>query len=237
VVPAYNEVTRLRLTVTELVEEAEHADLCYQVIIVNDGSVDGTAEVAEDLARERPGAISVIHQPVNLGVGRAFLAGLNVTDKRFITLVPGDNAFARSGIARLFAAAGSAELIVTYRSNPQARTFLRRWLSRFATLTLRLISGRAVRDAHSMFIYPVDVVRQFRFSAGYGYHMETLSRMLLVARTVREIPVELNPKPDASSGVMKVRTLLVLGATAVRLLLLRITGRLVPRELAIAAGH
>jgi hypothetical protein len=95
-----------------------------------------------------------------------------------------------------------------------------------ATLLLKLISGRAIRDAHSLFVYPVAVVRTMVFSTGYGYHMETLARLLLTVERFEELSVELNPKPDASSGVMKIRTLVILGATVLRLFHLRLTGRL-----------
>jgi glycosyltransferase involved in cell wall biosynthesis len=130
VVPAFKE-RRLRPTVRELVEEARNSQLDFEIIIVDDGSTDNTASVAEHLKSELPDVLRVIRQPVNQGVGRAFECGLKLASCRFITLVPGDNAFARTGIARIFGAVGSADLIVSYRSNPSARTFLRRWLSRF----------------------------------------------------------------------------------------------------------
>jgi len=226
VVPAYNEQDRLVKTVNEIVEVADKVLTSWELILVNDGSTDRTREVAESLRDIRPGEIQILDLQQNKGVGNAFLLGLSKASKEFITLIPGDNAFTISGVRTLFSSVGDAELVISYRSNPAARTFLRRWLSRFATLVLRLISGRQIRDAHSMFVYPVKVARQFKFSPGYGYHMETLSRMLLIANSVKEVPVELNPKPDASSGVMRMQTLYILGSTALRLLWLRITGRL-----------
>lgn len=227
VVPAYNEQNRLAKTVNEISEIADEVLTSWEIILVNDGSTDRTLEIASSLKDARPNNIQILDLPKNKGVGNAFLLGLGKASKEFITLIPGDNAFAMSGIRTLFSFVGDAELVISYRSNPAARTFFRRWLSRFATLVLRLISGRQIRDAHSMFVYPVRAVRKFKFSPGYGYHMETLSRMLLIANSLKEVPVELNPKPDASSGVMRMRTLCILGSTAIHLLWLRVTGRLV----------
>lgn len=226
VVPAYNEVTKLDVTVTEILQSASKLLSSCEVIIVNDGSVDGTGAVADALVELNKPQVKVIHLTENKGVGNAFALGLQLANYSYITLVPGDHAFAKSGIDRLFGRVGAADLLVTYRANPNARTFLRRQLSRLATLLMKLISGRVVRDAHSLFVYPVAVARKIDFSTGYGYHMETLARLLLTVERFEELPVELNPKPDASSGVMKIKTLVKLGLTVLRLAVLRLSGNL-----------
>lgn len=226
VVPAYNEVTKLNVTASEILQSASNLLDRYEVIIVNDGSADGTAGVADALAEINRTHVKVIHLTENKGVGNAFAMGLRQASYQYITLIPGDHAFAKSGIDRLFGRVGAADLLVTYRANPNARSFLRCWLSRLATLLMKLLSGRAIRDAHSLFVYPVSVVRMISFSTGYGYHMETLARLLLTVERFEELPVELNPKPDESSGVMKIRTLVILGVTVLRLFYLRLTGRL-----------
>lgn len=72
VIPTYNEAENLpRL--------ADHLwglpGLSTRLLIVDDGSPDGTGAIAEDLARTRPGGISVIHRPGKLGLGTAYLTG------------------------------------------------------------------------------------------------------------------------------------------------------------------
>ncbi len=222
VVPAYNEEAKLATTVREALAEAARALDAYEVIVVNDGSADGTGAVADELARAHP-AVRVVHQPVNRGVGAAYAVALAMARHEFLTLVPGDNAFHRSGLRAVFECVGQAELIVTYRCNMQLRTPLRRLLSRCATLAIRILTGCPLRDAHSMFVFPVDRARQIDAGTGYGYHMTALSTLLQRVDSYLEMPVALNPKPDASSGVMRTRTLLALGATLLRLYARRFT--------------
>lgn len=60
-----------------------------QVVTVDDGSRDGTGEVADALAREDP-AFTVVHHPVNLGMGRAIRSGYAAARCEFVTQLPGD---------------------------------------------------------------------------------------------------------------------------------------------------
>jgi len=229
VIPAYNEEERLGRTVREAQQCATRALDEYEILIVDDGSTDGTLAIAESFAAELPDTVSVRHFPVNRGVGAAYVECLKAAKFPYLTLIPGDNAFNSEGLERVFAMVGEYELVVSYRSNPRARTYLRRLLSVLATRLVRGITGRPVRDAHSLFIFPVALARQIPVSPDYSYHLESLCRLLLMAKDYVEVPIELNPKPDASSGVMRVRTLYRLGRTVVKLYALRLMGRLMDK--------
>ncbi|MBE9116871.1 glycosyltransferase family 2 protein [Lusitaniella coriacea LEGE 07157] len=215
IVPAYNEESTLGITVTEILSIAPKILDTYEVIIVNDGSTDDTAITADYLAQQHS-CVSVIHQPTNRGVGAAYIAGLGAAQYEYLTLVPGDNAFNAAGIEALFKAVGTAELLVSYRSNMKVRTPLRHFLSIACTLSMQLLTGRPIRDAHSLYVYPVALARQIKVNPGYGYHIESLSKMLLRAESYKEVQVWLNPRPDESSGVMKPRVIFSLIATMLR---------------------
>jgi glycosyltransferase involved in cell wall biosynthesis len=215
VVPAWNEAGRLRTTVEEVVAVARRTLTDFEVIIVNDGSSDGTAAVAEDLAR-RYACVSVIHHPRNLGVGAAYHSGLSRARFPFLTLIPGDHAFHQSSLDKLFSLVGQVPMIVTYRANPQARSPLRRMLSRWCTVAVCVVAGRAIRDAHSLYVFPVVEARQVPRNVGYGYHIEMLSTLLRGGLEFTEIPVWLNPRPDRSSKVMRLSVLTRLLATLTR---------------------
>jgi glycosyltransferase involved in cell wall biosynthesis len=222
IVPAYNEAARLATTVTEILHEAMRALDTFEVIIVNDGSSDATGTVADELAREHA-AVKVIHQPINRGVGAAYYTALEQAAYDYLTLVPGDNAFHWSGLRTLFGAVGEADLIISYRANIEARTPLRRLLSRTCTCVMRHLTGCPIRDTHSMFVFPVAQARRLRPSSGYGYHMDALATLLQRVGSYREVPVVLNPKPDASSRVMRLRPLASLVWTVLGLYVRRLT--------------
>ncbi len=70
VIPVYNE----RNTIAQIVERVQRVNLPMEIILVDDGSTDGTRELLEDLRREQPN-LTVILQPRNMGKGRALRAG------------------------------------------------------------------------------------------------------------------------------------------------------------------
>ncbi|CCQ50014.1 glycosyltransferase family 2 protein [Crocosphaera watsonii] len=215
IVPAYNESDKIEVTVKEIINVAAETLDEYEILIVNDGSTDNTGVVADNLASQYK-KVSVIHQETNRGVGAAYIAGLWAANYEYLTLVPGDNAFHISGIENLFEAVGTAELVVSYRNNMQVRTLLRRLLSIACTLSMQILTGCRIRDAHSLYVYPVFLARQIRVNPGYGYHIESLSKLLIRSKSSVEVPVRLNPKPDTSSGVMRPKVVFSLIMTMVR---------------------
>lgn len=224
VVPAWNEERRLSATVAAVVAAARRQLHAFEIIIVDDGSTDATAAVARELAALHPG-VSVVRHDTNRGVGAAYYTGLSLAKFPQLTLVPGDHAFHESGFDALFALVGRVPMVVTYRDNPGARTPLRRILSRLCTAGMRLVAGQSIRDAHSLYVFPVAQARQVRKNCGYGYHIETLSTLLRGGIRYAEVPVRLNPRPDSSSKVMRwpvlARLIATMGRQFVRFVLFR----------------
>jgi glycosyltransferase involved in cell wall biosynthesis len=212
VVPAWNEEKRLAVTVGEVVAAARRHLADFEVIVVDDGSTDGTPAVAARLAARFP-CVSVVRHETNLGVGAAYYTGLSRAKFQYLTLVPGDNAFHESGLDAVFALVGRVPMVVTYRANPLARTPMRRLLSRCCTRAMRIVTGQPIRDAHSLYVFPVVQARQIPQNTGYGYHIQTLSTLLRGGVPYAEVPVPLNPRPDSSSKVMRLRVLARLMAT------------------------
>ncbi len=202
VVPAYNEADRLRSTVEEALSAARDHLEAFELIIVNDGSSDGTDTVSELLATQYD-EVDVIHHPTNQGVGAAYAAALARATHPFITLIPGDKAFEASGVAAVFKAAGAADMVISYRHNMQEREPLRRLLSIICTRLIRLATRCPIRDGHSLFVWPVSAARSISFPKDYRYHEVSLIRLFSILETYTEVPVTLTPQSDASSGTIR----------------------------------
>lgn len=92
IIPAYNEENSLRDTVSMVIGVADTLGSKYEIIVVNDGSSDNTALIADQLAEEYAG-IRVVHHEHNKGLGAAYKSGLANTTSEYVMLVPGDNAW------------------------------------------------------------------------------------------------------------------------------------------------
>lgn len=209
IIPAYSEEKRLGLTTNDVLSAAKEKLHEFEVIIVNDGSTDGTREVADRLARENK-EVSVIHFERNQGVGAAYKAGLERAKFDFLSLVPGDRAFEKSGLLDMFSAVGQADMIISYRANPRARAPIRRLLSKICTLQLRITTRCWLRDGHSLYVWPVALARTIKTPADYSYHLVTLVNLLQRVSSYAEISVKLTPKPDVHSRVLAWRVVTTL---------------------------
>jgi hypothetical protein len=228
VVPAFNEERHIAETLRVVSRSAARHLTDYEIIAVDDGSRDSTGSIMDAAAKDNA-RIRAVHQPTNRGVGAAYLKGLDLARFDSITVVPGDNAFAEVTLDNVFQAVGTAPLIVSYRVNMDVRTPLRRTLSLICTALMRLITGHSVRDAHSMFVFPVALARTLAIQPGYGYHIESLGRLLVLCPKHIEVPAILNQQPDLNSGVMRPRVVFLLGTTMLRLIGWRILHLFAPR--------
>lgn len=204
VIPAYCEEERLALATFEVISAASETLDDFEIIIVNDGSTDGTREVADNLAAAHD-IVSVIHFEKNRGVGAAYKAALERARFENISLVPGDRAFEKSGLIDVFGAVGQADMIISYRANPSARSPIRRLLSVAFTLQLSITTRCWLRDGHSLYVWPVKLVQNIETPADYSYHLTTLVNLLQQVNTYAELPVTLTSKPDESSRVLSWR--------------------------------
>jgi cellulose synthase/poly-beta-1,6-N-acetylglucosamine synthase-like glycosyltransferase len=86
-IPALNEEKNLEPTVARLIEALTVTVEDYEIIIVDDGSSDGTGAVADRLAAENS-AIRALHNARNMGLGHCFTQGYREASKNFFVYIP-----------------------------------------------------------------------------------------------------------------------------------------------------
>ena len=217
-VPAYNEEDCLEKTIREVVQVAREKLEAFEIIVVNDGSTDGTGTVADSLAAGHP-EIVAIHHHENKGLASSFRECLARAQHDHIIVIPGDNAFEIGGIGRVFDALGRADVIISYRTNQSVRRPIRWVQSRVMSFCLNLVFGLKLHDYHGIVALPVKFQRQIRIQAiGTGYHIESMLPMIFGGLSYEEIPVRLNPEGTGPYPVFSPRTYNDLISTTLRLL-------------------
>src|SRR3954453_4049764 len=86
--PAYNDSGTIASLVITALKTAERLTPDFEVIIVNDGSADGTAVIADELARQYP-QVRVVHHETNLGYGGALRTGFATATRDLIFYTDG----------------------------------------------------------------------------------------------------------------------------------------------------
>ncbi|RPJ76214.1 MAG: glycosyltransferase family 2 protein [Acidobacteria bacterium] len=127
--PAYNDSGTIASMVIAAVQTASRLTPNFEVLVINDGSSDATAEVADELARLYP-QVRVVHHERNRGYGGALRSGFSSATKDFIFYTDGDAQYDPREMARLWERMGDGvDLVNGYkisRSDPLHRILIGR---------------------------------------------------------------------------------------------------------------
>ena len=198
-IPTYNERDNLEPLVRAL---ADVVDLARDsVLVIDDGSPDGTGELADRLAAELPW-VSVLHRRHKEGIGAAYLAAFPValaTGAELVLQMDCDFSHDPQDVPRLIAACvDGADLALGSRWVPGGGTanwgLSRRLISRGGSLYARLLLGVGVRDLTGGFkCFRRQVLETIDLGAvtarGYGFQIETTYRALRAGFRVAELPI------------------------------------------------
>jgi dolichol-phosphate mannosyltransferase len=195
VIPTYNEKGNV-----ESIVQAVHRYLDCDVLIVDDGSPDGTGEIADRMAAA-DSRIQVMHREGKQGLGTAYLAGFAFAmerDYERVCEMDADFSHAPWDLPRLVHASDEAQLVIGSRYVKGGCTvgwgFRRRMLSRGANLYTRMMLSSGIRDNTAGFrCFHTEALRQLDLEAvhaqGYAFQIEMAFRMRRKGFQVREVPI------------------------------------------------
>src|SRR5262245_37354316 len=143
--PAYNDSGTIASLVISARQAAQELTRNFEIIIVNDGSADATAQIADELARTYP-EVKVVHHERNRGYGGALRSGFAASTRDLIFYTDGDAQYDPSEMAVLWTAFNdNVDLVNGYkisRSDPLHRIVI----GRIYHHTVKLLFGLKVRD-------------------------------------------------------------------------------------------
>lgn len=144
--PAHNEAANLRGLVEEALTTLPSLADAFEIVIVNDGSRDDTATIADELAAAHP-EVRAVHHPTNLGYGAALRSGFAAARYEHLAFTDGDRQFKVADIGRLIERlnAGNADAVVGFRIK-RADPLVRTVYAKLYRLANRIFFGLRVRD-------------------------------------------------------------------------------------------
>jgi dolichol-phosphate mannosyltransferase len=236
VVPTYNEAQNLEWIVARLLAAVPDTD----VLVVDDGSPDGTGEIADRLAAAEP-RVQVVHRADKAGLGAAYLHGFAVALERGYDVIgemDADGSHQPEQLHRLLAALEHADLVIGARWVPGGSVVnwspFRKALSVGGNLYARALLGIPVRDVTAGFrLFRATTLRSIDLSGvmsvGYCFQTDLTLRTVRAGLRVVEVPIEFlerergESKMNHAVAVESLRRITVWGAQERR------------RQLAVAA--
>jgi dolichol-phosphate mannosyltransferase len=200
ILPTYNEAENVEAVVRAALEHFASAGIEHTILVVDDGSPDGTGQIADRLADEIA-EVRVLHRPGKQGLGRAYLDGFGIALENGADLVmemDADFSHDPADLPRLIAAAGAADLVLGSRYVPGGGVanwgLIRRALSWGGCAYARVLLGVPVRDLtggfkcfHPRVLEALDLDQVH--ADGYGFQIELTYRAVKAGFTVAEVPI------------------------------------------------
>jgi glycosyltransferase involved in cell wall biosynthesis len=215
-IPAHNEEKNLEGAVLDTIAAAQMFD-DFEIIIVNDGSQDGTGLVADRLAAEHE-RVRVIHHNPNRGFAGAYQSGLEQARMAYFTFVPGDHEVRPESVRLIFETIGRADLVVPYHGAPWNRTLFRRVLTFVSTTEINLLFGRWLKYYQGPVVYPTGLARSLPITTrGFFFCTEMLLNALAMGYTFVEVPLVHQERAYGVSKAVKISNIINAELTILRL--------------------
>jgi len=186
IVPCFNEERSIVRTVEDVIEVAAGLPIAVDILMIDDGSTDKTAQLLQQLSETHP-RCRARYNPQNMGLGRSvMLAHEDIPDRSWVTEIPGDDELDFRSIRNFLAVRDQYDLILGYFQNPVIRPMRRRIASASFRQVARSLYGFDFRYLNGMKMYRIEVFRGIEVSSsGYAYTAELIAKAMLRHPTLR----------------------------------------------------
>jgi len=220
IIPVFNEENGINEALQDIIAELDCLSMPAEIIVINDGSVDGSGKVLSGWTSKEP-RVKILHHERNLGKGSAVRTGLSAASLEWVLLIDADLQIPTSALSRFDTIASGYDVLIGHRIDKKY-SFHRRLLSYVYRLTAQIMFGLNLSDVGCPFkLFRREALQPLKLSAtGFGIDVELMWRLARNGVRIDEIPVVSLPR---KFGVSKV-TLAGTAGCVRELLLLRLKG-------------
>ena len=212
IVPTYNE----RENIARMIDTVLAQDRRIEMLVVDDGSPDGTAEIVEGMMARHPGRVHIHKRPGKMGLGTAYLAGFRIAIERKYDLImemDADFSHDPSHLPQFLKAIEGSDIVLGSRYRDGKVTIVnwpisRLLLSYYANVYARTVTGLPVWDATGGFkCFRRKVLEAIDLSAvksnGYAFQIEMSFRAWKKGFRIVEIPIVFVDRTEGASKMSK----------------------------------
>ncbi|MBL7197197.1 MAG: glycosyltransferase family 2 protein [Candidatus Omnitrophica bacterium] len=196
ILPVYNEEGNIREVIGKSAIFLQTQDIFkdYEIIVVDDGSKDGTAEILKELAN-KDRHIKIITHYKNLGYGKALTSGLNNSIYPLVFFMDADGQFDISDINNLIPNIDSSDIIIGYR-HKRNDNFYRVFLAKTYSFLVFLLFGLKLKDVNCGFkLFKRQALPEEDVNCRAGtFFTEILLKAKNKGYKIKQIPVEHFPR-------------------------------------------
>jgi len=209
-IPAYNEERNLPHSVSLIMAKLDECGIACEILIVDDGSGDGTGRIADRLADSMP-RVRVIHHARNAGIGAAFVTAVAQTRGEWFILIPSDLALAPEDIQRYLDAASNADIVIGLRSDRSDYTLARKLVSWTNIKLIQILFGmkeqqfQYISMYRSAFLHMIDI----EYARSAFFHAETIIKGKALGQRIVEVEIKYAPRVSGKATGAKLKLILL----------------------------
>lgn len=192
--PAYNEGANIDKTISQSIQILPEFTDNWEIIVVDDGSVDRTAEITKEYSNLYS-KISSIHHPYNKGYGIALKSGITSAKKDLVFFCDSDLQFDIKELGKLLQWIDKYDIVIGYRGKRQD-PFYRRLNAFGWNILVRSVIGLKVKDLNCAFkLFKRNVFYKIKIDAvGAMVNTDILSQAVKYGFSIKEVPVSHFPR-------------------------------------------
>ena len=188
IIPAYNEAENIEEVVHKCLQVCPGLTDRFELLIIDDGSTDDTAEIAQRLAA-RHDQVKLLQHERNMGWGSAIKTGLAHAALDWVIYIPSDNQFDPADIATLIPHTTDADIVVAARADRSGYSWVRATGSAVFIILVRWLFGLRLRDFNFIHLYRRRIFEDIKITSGKEFMCaEVLVKAYHAGLRIVEVP-------------------------------------------------
>ncbi|MBI4405539.1 MAG: glycosyltransferase family 2 protein [Deltaproteobacteria bacterium] len=205
--PSLNEETNIERAVANVVHSFERLGTGGEIIVVNDGSTDGTDDVISALQKKYSNLRTLKHERP-MGIGKSFWDGVRTAQGECVTMLPGDGENDAYEILRYLPLMEHTDLVIPFVFNRATRSLARRIVSFLYRAIVNLSFGTTLNYMNGTVIYRRCILNEIELSStGFFYQAELLMRCIRRGYLYAEVPYGLFQREGGKSKAISLKSL------------------------------
>ncbi|MDO8435963.1 MAG: glycosyltransferase family 2 protein [bacterium] len=208
IVPALNEEKAILLVIDNILSAFKEFNLSGEIIIINDGSTDSTAQLVERKMKENPNVIRLINHDKPEGIGASFWDGVDMASGDAVVLIPGDNENDPREILRYYRLLDDVDIIIPFVFNKEVRSFSRNLLSFFYLFVVNLTFSVNFNYTNGTILYRKSLLKKIDCRRNdFFFQTDILIRLVKKGYLFAEVPSKLSLRVGGASKATALNSL------------------------------
>jgi len=208
IMPALNEELNISNAIGNTLKAFDDYSIVGEIIIVNDGSTDGTEQTVQSFSQEDSRIKMIVHDKPK-GIGASFWDGIDNAQGNIIVLIPGDNEIDPWEIFRYCELLDNVDIVIPFVYNEQVRPLFRRILSFLYRFIVNVSFFTNFNYTNGTILYRKSILKELEYrSSGFFFQTDILIRTVKRGYLYAEVPYRLGIREHGVSRAVSFPSLL-----------------------------